>query len=46
MLSSYWSASFGRLSILSVLDGRTMFTQRREGFGVLRRRLTRRNLFW
>jgi hypothetical protein len=45
MLSSYWSVPIGAYLILSVLDGRTMFTQRREGFGVLRRWLTRRNLF-
>jgi phosphoglycerol transferase len=45
MLSSYWSVPMGVYLILSVLDGRTMFTQRREGFGVLRRWLTRRNLF-
>ena len=45
MLSSYWSVPLGAYLILSVLDGRTMFTQRREGFGVVRRWLTRRNLF-
>jgi hypothetical protein len=45
MLSSYWSVPMGAYLILSVLDGRTMFTRRREGFGVLRRWLTLRNLF-
>ena len=45
LLSSYASVPMGAYLILSVLDGRTMFTQRREGFGVLRRWLTRRNAF-